>query len=144
MLLWQADGVDMHSTCPPIVSHAFPLYHFQVNLRAKQRATFKQASEKKSEAREEKQAVGSSYHDSRMTVLTSQRSRKQFKFNEPGRDGWVCKRVREVGGVWMRRNLGLVTALHDLWVPGCDQKKFQFTKSCRPVRGGGGGVNSTS
>ena len=56
----------------------------QVNIRAKQRASFKQVSEKKTPVREDKQAMGSVYHDSRMTPAVAQRSRKQFKFNEPG------------------------------------------------------------
>ncbi len=58
----------------------------QVNLRAKQRITFKQVSEKKNETREEKEAVVSSYHDSRIAVQGIQRNRRHFKFNEPGID----------------------------------------------------------
>lgn len=62
----------------------FSILHMQVNIRAKQRASFKQVSEKKTPVREDKQALGSVYHDSRMAQISAQRSRKQFKFNEPG------------------------------------------------------------
>ena len=62
-----------------------PFYNcVQVNIRAKQRATFKQVTEKKTPVQVAKQPVGGVYHDARMTQPTSQRGRKQFKFNEPG------------------------------------------------------------
>jgi len=68
-----------------------------VNLRAKQRASFKQATEKKTEIREEKEAGSSQYHDPRISIQGAQRSRKQFKFIEPGK-GWYC------GNIWSCRH----------------------------------------
>ncbi len=65
----------------------------QVNLRAKQRASFKQATERKPESKVERDATSSHYHDPRISSLGSQRSRRQFKFIEPGevqRKGCVC------------------------------------------------------
>ena len=53
-------------------------------MRAKQRATFKQVSDKKTPLQEEKQPVRSAYFDPRMSQPTAQRTKKQFRFNEPG------------------------------------------------------------
>ena len=58
-----------------------------MNIRAKQRASFKQVSEKKTPVREDRQAVRSVFHDARMAQPVVQRGRKQFKFNEPGTYG---------------------------------------------------------
>lgn len=80
-----------HSTVVYVVGlYPGPMLSFtppsqKVNIRAKQRASFKQVSEKKTPVREEKQSLGSVYHDPRMAPVSAQRSRKQFKFNEPGK-----------------------------------------------------------
>ena len=69
------------SSVPLPSHHPTPL---QANIRAQQRASFKQITEKP-QKKEEREEATTMYFDSRVTVPSSQRGKKVFKFNDPGK-----------------------------------------------------------
>ena len=59
------------------------LSYMQVNIRAQQRAKFRQITEKKQTTKEETEEQ-TAFFDPRVTLTNAQRSKRQFKFNEAG------------------------------------------------------------
>ena len=58
------------------------LTYIQVNIRAQQRAKFRQITEKKQSNEETEEETA--FFDPRVTLTSAQRSKRQFKFNEAG------------------------------------------------------------
>ena len=65
------------------VSVLYGLIFVQVNIRAQQRAKFRQITEKKQSTKEESEEQ-TAFFDPRVTLTSAQRSKRQFKFNEAG------------------------------------------------------------
>ena len=65
-------------------SHCFEInLLLQANLRAQQRAQFKQIN--KEQQKKEERVDRNPYFDQRVSLQIAGRGRRQFKFNEPGR-----------------------------------------------------------
>ena len=54
-----------------------------MNIRAQQRAKFRQITEKKQSTKEDSEEQ-TAFFDPRVTLTNAQRSKRQFKFNEAG------------------------------------------------------------
>ncbi len=72
-----------------------PLSLPQANIRAQQRTTFRQITEKKTSVKKVERVEGTAYNDGRVKVGVAARGKKQLKFNEPGESGTVEPQLSE-------------------------------------------------